>query len=67
MNVDNYPITIRPLTSENGGGYLAEVPDLPGCIADGETVDEALHDVQSAIKSWIETAIEFNDPIPKPS
>lgn len=63
----NYPISIRPLESEDGGGYLAEVPDLPGCIADGKTVNEALTEIASAIKSWIETAKEFGDPIPKPS
>lgn len=38
-----HPVTIRPLTKEEGGGYLAEFPDLPGCIADGETVEQALH------------------------
>jgi hypothetical protein len=32
---DDYPIIIRPLTAEDGGGYLAEVPDLPGCMRDG--------------------------------
>ena len=67
MNAYDYPIIIRPLSQEEGGGYLAEVPDLPGCIADGQTIEEALHDVESAIVSWIETAKEFNDPIPRPS
>lgn len=67
MRAYDYPITIRPLEPEDGGGYLAEVPDLPGCVADGETVEEALKEIQSAITSWIETAKEFNDPIPKPS
>lgn len=69
MNTDthDYPIIVRPLSKEEGGGYLAEVPDLPGCIADGETVDEAVHAIESAIISWLKTAKEFGDPIPKPS
>jgi antitoxin HicB len=64
MNKPDYLITIRPLSQEEGGGYLAEVPDLPGCIADGETVDEAVHAIESAINSWLATAKEFCDPIP---
>ncbi len=67
MSLHNYSITIRPLSSAEGDGYLAEVPDLPGCIADGKTVNEALREIKSAIHSWIETAKEFNDPIPKPT
>ncbi len=61
-----YPVTIRPLTKEEGGGYLVEFPDLPGCIADGETIDEALKEAESAMKSWIETAKSFGDAIPEP-
>lgn len=61
-----YPVTIRPLTKEEGGGYLVEFPDLPGCIADGETVEEALNEAESAMKSWIETAKSFGDSIPEP-
>lgn len=61
-----YPVTIRPLTKEEGGGYLVEFPDLPGCMADGETVEEALNEAESAMKSWIETAKSFSDSIPEP-
>lgn len=61
-----YPVTIRPLTKEEGGGYLVEFPDLPGCMADGETVEEALIEAESAMKSWIQTARNFRDPIPEP-
>ncbi|OGT45803.1 MAG: hypothetical protein A3E82_07200 [Gammaproteobacteria bacterium RIFCSPHIGHO2_12_FULL_38_11] len=67
MNAYDYPITIRPLSEEEGGGYFAEAPDLPGCIADGKTVEDALHDIKSAIKSWIKTSEEFGDPVPRPS
>lgn len=61
-----YPVTIRPLTKEEGGGYLVEFPDLPGCMADGETVEEALNEAESAMNSWIETAKNFGDSIPEP-
>lgn len=59
-----YSAIIRPLSKEEGKGYLIEIPDLPGCMADGETVEEAFHEAESAIESWILTAREFGDPIP---
>jgi predicted RNase H-like HicB family nuclease len=46
----NYKIKIIKLTEEEGGGYLAYVPELPGCMSDGETLEEALKNVQDAIK-----------------
>jgi len=62
-----YPFTIRTLSEEEGGGFLAEAFDLNGCIADGETIEEAIHELEDAITSWIRTAQEFGDPIPEPS
>ena len=55
MSELKYPISIRPLTSEEGSGYLAEFPDLPGCIADGETVEEALYEAEDALQVWLAT------------
>jgi antitoxin HicB len=49
------------------GGYVVEIPGLPGCISQGETVEEALEMIQDAKKLWLETAIEDNIEIPKPS
>ncbi len=46
--------------------YVADVPELPGCMAHGETQTEALKNAQSAIKLWVKTAKEFGDPIPEP-
>lgn len=58
---------ILALPDEEGGGYYAEVYDLPGCVAEGATLEEALHQIEDAIISWIKTAKEFDDPIPEPS
>jgi antitoxin HicB len=62
-----YPVLIEPLTPEDGGGFLATVPDLPGCMSDGETPEEAVTNVQDAIAGWIEEARALGRPIPPPS
>jgi predicted RNase H-like HicB family nuclease len=46
--------------------FVAEVPELPGCMAHGETQETALANVQEAIRLWIDTAKEFGDPVPEP-
>jgi len=46
--------------------FIAEVPELPGCAADGPTYEEALANVQTIIAEWIETANERGRPIPEP-
>ena len=53
--------------SEEDSAYIAEVPELPGCAADGETYHQALANAEMVIKEWIETAEELgrNIPIPK--
>lgn len=52
--------------SEPDHSIVAEVPELPGCAADGETYQEALENVEKIIEEWIETAREENRPIPAP-
>lgn len=47
--------------------FVAEVPDLPGCMAHGDTQVEAVENVRIAIDLWLETAREFGDKIPNPS
>ena len=63
----NYPFNIHKLPTEDGGGYLAEAFDLNGCIADGETIEDAIHNLEDAITSWLRTAEELETPIPIPS
>ncbi len=46
--------------------FIAEVPELPGCAADGKTYQEALANVEVTTKEWIETANELGRPIPQP-
>jgi predicted RNase H-like HicB family nuclease len=52
--------------SEEDQAFIAEVPELPGCAADGKTYREALANVEVVIKEWIETATELGRPIPQP-
>jgi predicted RNase H-like HicB family nuclease len=46
--------------------FVAEVPELPGCMAHGSTPQEALANAQEAVQLWIDTAREFGDPVPEP-
>lgn len=62
-----YSALVRPLTKDEGGGYLIEIPELPSCLANGETIEEAFSEAESAIESWIQTAKEFGDSIPDPN
>jgi len=62
-----YSVTIEPLFEDDGGGFVAFVPDLPGCMSDGETPEEALANVKDAIETWIEAARDIGHEIPAPS
>ena len=58
MKTPKYPFTIRELTVDDGGGFLIEFPDLPGCMSDGETVEEAIANGVDAVECWISVAKE---------
>jgi antitoxin HicB len=62
-----YPIVIESLSEGDGGGFLATVPDLPGCMSDGETREAAARNVADAIAAWIEEATRMGRSIPEPS
>jgi len=53
---NNYPFLLRKLTEKEGGGFLIEFPDLPGCISDGNTSEEAIENGRDAVKCWLEAA-----------
>lgn len=55
---------IRPLNEEDGGGYLIEFPDYPGCVADGATPEEAIREGQDALASYLATLNELGRPVP---
>ena len=52
--------------SKEDQSFIGEVPELPGCMAHGDSQEETLKNVKNAIKLWIDTALEFGDPIPEP-
>lgn len=52
--------------SEDDQKWLVDVPELPGCMADGDTPDEALKNVEIVISEWLETAKELGREIPQP-
>jgi predicted RNase H-like HicB family nuclease len=52
--------------SSEDESYIAEVPELPGCMADGSTYQEALSNVEVVIQEWVDTAKELGRPVPEP-
>ena len=67
LDLDAYMFTVRPLTEEEGGGFLIEYRDIPGCISDGKTVEEAIRNGRDALKSTLLTLNkELRGRIPQP-
>lgn len=66
QHITEYPFTIRHLMQEEGGGYLIEFPDLPGCMSDGETIEEAIQNGKDAVEAWMDAAKAMKRDIPKP-
>lgn len=62
-----YTQVISPLSSEEGGGFLISFPDLPGCMSDGETIEEAIHNGRDAFLAWISAQADMGREIPRPS
>lgn len=61
-----YKYEIIVYWSEDDKAFIAEVPELPGCAADGSTYQEAIKNAEIIIGEWIETAKELGRPIPEP-
>jgi predicted RNase H-like HicB family nuclease len=59
-----YPITLYP---DSEAGYVAEIKDLPGCLTQGETLEEVMTNIKEAKELWLETAMEAGDEIPLPN
>ncbi len=62
--MDKYEIILY--WSEEDKVFIAEVPELPGCMAHGDTQEAALANAKGAVRLWFDTAREFGDPIPAP-
>lgn len=65
--IESYSFTIRPLSEDDGGGYMIEYPDLPGCVSDGDTPEEAIRNGRDAVKAYLLDCQKHGDPIPKPT
>jgi len=66
LEYPTYPFEIVPLSEEDGQGYLISFPDLPGCLSEGATIEEAICNGADAQKAWLQAARKWGDRIPKP-
>ncbi|MDR1310617.1 MAG: type II toxin-antitoxin system HicB family antitoxin [Burkholderiaceae bacterium] len=66
-NIDDYPFEIRPLSTDDGGGFLISYPDFNVCISDGETIDEAIANGRDALRETIAALEEAGHPVPSPN
>ena len=62
-----YPTQLTEIPAEDGGGYLIEIPLLKGCVSDGETITEALNNIEEAKEEWFAYMLENNLSIPEPA
>lgn len=61
-----YRFTVTPLQVADGGGYLVEFPDLPGCMSDGETIEQAITQAGEAVDAWIAAQRAAGRSVPPP-
>jgi antitoxin HicB len=64
--VPGYPFEMRPLSVDEGGGWLITFPDLPGCMSDGETPEEAMANGKKAVADWIKAVRSAGRVVPIP-
>jgi len=61
-----YPVVLMPIPTDEGGGFMAYAPDLKGCMSHGDTEEEALANVKSAVDEWIDEANNLGKAVPDP-
>lgn len=61
-----YAVVVLPLSEADGGGFVAHVPDLPGCMSDGNTQEEAIQNARDAISEWLATCADMGRDAPQP-
>ncbi len=62
----DYPFELRPLGEAEGTGWLISFPDLPGCMSDGETPEEAMANGKDALAAWLQAAKDVGRDVPRP-
>ena len=67
MKLEDYAIRTEPLPDEDGGGFLVTVPDLPGCVADGKTIEQAIAGAHDAFKAWAMAERRDKGDLPMPA
>ena len=65
--LNDYPFEVRPLSAQEGGGYLISFPDFAECISDGESIDEAIENGLDALKATIAALKSRKLPVPAPN
>ena len=63
----DYPVELSKWNEEEEPYWVAEIPDLPGCVSDGETPDEAIESLEEAKRLWIEARLENGHHVPEPT
>jgi len=63
---DEYAFRVEPLAAAEGGGYSISFPDLPGCLSDGETIEEVLKNGEGAFEAWRDTRLAEAKAMPAP-
>jgi len=66
MKFEDYAINVSPVPLDEGGGYMVSMPDLPGCIADGQTIEEAVTEARDAFSAWVMAELEDKGSLPVP-
>jgi predicted RNase H-like HicB family nuclease len=62
-----YAHVVAPLSEEDGGGYMITFPDLPGCMSDGDTLEDVLVNGRDAFNSWIAAQVDMKQLVPVPT
>jgi len=61
-----YTHIVSPIPAEDGGGFLVTFPDLPGCMSDGETEQEAVSNARDAFSAWVSARVDAGEEVPAP-